>query len=237
MGYRTGVAVNDSQTVQTNTATVTIPASAQVGDVALFTMSQNSAAATGTPPTGWTQVIAPVTSSANNQRIWLWKRQLVAGDPGSSVTFTSSVIARFIGILEVWSGVDFANVAATGGQNGATNSTSHVSPTITTTVAGTFIANLWGIRSGTATAFTVTVPAGHTASTLVRTAFSAQPNYTIQSSRLTTPGAAGTYGGGTATPSASASPGRLTTALPPASQAVSGSATLSGSGILDDAAV
>lgn len=215
VAYRAGAVANDGQTTNVTTVNVTIPASAQVGDVAMFVMAQNTGSAVFTGPAGWTSVSGPDDNNTT-LRSQVWAKQLGAGEAGTTAAFTSSASARLPGALSVFSGVDYAALSDAVASL-TTAGTTHTSPPVTTSAAGVGIVSFWVLRSAAAAPSpTVTLPGTHTADSLTRTAFTASPNYTIQASHLTTPGAAGNYGGLTATSSLAATSNVYTIALPAA---------------------
>lgn len=233
--YVAGAAANDGQSASASSITCTIPSSAQIGDTAVMVVEQNSGVSSFTAPSGWTSLSGPDFTSSN-LATQVWVKDLVSGEPGASTTWVSSVSARFIGVMQVFRGTSATNVAKTY-LNVTVASTSLTSGTITTTVANTAILELWCTRVGSATAATITVPGVDTATTSSKTAFSASPNFTIQAGRLTTLGAAGTYGGNTATASAASTANIYTIQLPPTSGPTgSGTVNLSGAGTLTESA-
>lgn len=225
--YVAGAVANNGQTVGTNTAAFTVPASAQAGDTAIVSLQQNSGSATFTPPSGWTRLSGPDYTNSNIATV-VYAKDLVAGDLGGTASFTSSVSARLPGIMDVFRGTATSLASLTYAQLTAAGTTL-TSPTITTTAAGTGIYNIWGPRSGfAAPSPTITVPANHTAVSVSASQFATAPNAGMQGSYLTTPGAAGSYGGQTATSSGSVTANNYTIALP--ASTVTGTLNTSGSG-------
>jgi hypothetical protein len=78
--------VINTQTV--STTSITIPASAQAGDLAVLIRSGFTSGAQSTP-TGWTQI---ATYTALTPVFTAWYRILQSGDAGSTVTFTTQTI-------------------------------------------------------------------------------------------------------------------------------------------------
>ncbi|CAB4137025.1 hypothetical protein UFOVP322_1 [uncultured Caudovirales phage] len=72
----------------TSNATITIPATAQAGDIAILFDRQNSTSSTQVTPSGWTQITTALSAAAtpNQLRITISYRILTAGQPGTSVT-------------------------------------------------------------------------------------------------------------------------------------------------------
>ncbi|CAB4154487.1 hypothetical protein UFOVP647_5 [uncultured Caudovirales phage] len=72
-------------------ATTTIPATANVGDIVLlFDMAVSSAIPSEVVPTGWTKIISITSNSTNDWRYTLSYKKLVSGDPGSNITAQSA---------------------------------------------------------------------------------------------------------------------------------------------------
>lgn len=230
VSFVAGAQSNNGQTSATLTATFTIPASAQAGDTALLVVTQNTGANTFTPPSGWT-TLRSGDFAATSLEGALFGKDLAAGEPGSSISVTASATSRFPGVLLVFRGTQLSSVTVTAATS-TTSSTTLTSPSITTTVDNSFIVNFWISRtSNAAPAGTITVPANHTADTASTTAFTTSPNDIVQTSHLTTPGLAGSYGGQNATASLAASHAVIyTIAVPPVATSFSGTVTLSGSG-------
>lgn len=218
--YRAGATANDGQTSTGSSAAVVIPATAQIGDVALFCMVQNSGSSLFTAPAGWTLKRGPDTINSN-LRTAIWVKQLVSGEPGSTVTFTSNVGARLPGAMVVFAGTSAALASAVEISTKTTAGTSVTSPPIATAVDYSGIVGFWVLRDNTASpSATLTVPATHTAGAVSKTAFGSAPNYTVASSYRTTPGVAGTYGTTTGTASESVTAVVYYLALAPSTVAV-----------------
>jgi hypothetical protein len=98
-----------------------------------------------------------------------------------------------------------------------TSGTTAIAPAVTSTHTNDFIHNIWSARNGTGGAPTYTMPGTHTAETYSGTSFAVGAvNDSIQSGRLTTPGAAGTYGTYSATLSVAGIQAMWSLALRPA---------------------
>jgi hypothetical protein len=123
--------------------------------------------------------------------------------------------------MTVLSGTSALQAATVAPTKVTTAGTSHTSPTVTTTVANTAVVALWLVKETvSATAATLTTPAGWTADSVARTAFTASlgsGNYTARAHHLTTPGAAGSYGGATSTSSVNSFSIVYTVTAPPLS--------------------
>jgi hypothetical protein len=232
----TTVPFSDGTTTGGTSTTGTVPsATTAVGDTAIFFMCQNAgSSAVFTAPTGWSTVAGPdQTGSTSAERTQVYGKDLVSGDLGSSVTFSSSGSGtRTFGVLVIFRGTSLASITAPAATTNTTNTTSITSPAVTTTVASSWVVGLWAVRVATAApAPTLSYPGTETFIDRSRTAFTASPNYTAEVSRLTTPGAAGSYGGITATASATTSNQHAYTLIvPPGGTGQSGTATAAGTG-------
>lgn len=228
-----GVAANDGQSSSTSTAAFTVPSSAtaHVADTAIVVLQTNSGTATFTPPSGWTALSgSSPDNTSNNNVTQVYVKDLVSGDLGASASFTvSSTPTRFIGSMLIFRGTTAASLTIAYASR-STASTSITSPTITTSGANTEIVEVWCAHTASTSAATITVPGVDTAASTTKTGFAASPNKTIQSGYLTTTGAAGTYGGNTATASLSSTANVYTLALPAATTTGSGTISPSGGG-------
>lgn len=82
--------VSNSNSTSVSTASETIPAAAQVGDlgIAAYSVDQSTDSLT-TVPTGWTSLI-PTPSTTDYPRMYVFVKILEAGDPGSTLSATIS---------------------------------------------------------------------------------------------------------------------------------------------------
>jgi PKD repeat protein len=228
MTYRAGATANNNQAANTGTASVTIPTSGPggtviPGDTALFCMVQNSGSSVLSPPVGggWAPLFPDGPKTINsNLRTQVWVKDLVSGDIGATVAFTSNVGARLPGVLSIISGTSAAAVIAEFNAIATADSTAPylvTSPVINTLVNGSDVVGFWVLRDPTGIpAPSLTVPASHTADSVSKTNFGTSPNFTVQASHRTTPGAAGPYGGSTAESSEPVTAIVIYAALPPA---------------------
>lgn len=205
---------NNGQSVGFGSASFTMPGA--VGDTAIVCGTVNSGVADFTTPSAdWVPLLAAPLSINGNLMVQAWAKDLVSGDPGATFTWgTTGSVTRFPGDLVVLRGTAAGQLSVPTPTTHTTAVTSHANPALTTTINDTEIVSFWALRNATATAPTITVPTSHTAASVSKTAFSTSPNYTLQSSYLTTPGAAGPYGGQVATTS-SATSIVLSVAAPP----------------------
>ncbi len=120
---------------------VVVPADVQAGDTLLLHAAVNDSDATLGDPAGWTTLDSPTGSNFQGRS---WTRQATAGDPGSTVTVTTSS----------WVKVDLS-VAGYRGQGGSLqvldhassldqqSGTDHVSPTVDNPTAGSWLVTSW----------------------------------------------------------------------------------------------
>lgn len=196
--FRASALLNDNSTTQTSTISGTIPASAQVGDIALLAATQATGVNTMTGPAGWTQIAGPAVINSNITA-YLWAKKLVAGDPGATVTVTATGGARFVGLMSVFSGADTVAELTVATATTDAAATSLASPTAVTPEADCAAAFFWVTRAASTTAPVVSPPGTQTKDAEVNTSFTASPNHGITASHRTTGvPASGTTIGGTA---------------------------------------
>jgi hypothetical protein len=169
---------------------LTIPAGAAAGDVAVVAHAYNQPGGDSTITAGWTQLDSRDFSASFRGR--LYYRVLGAGEAGGTVTLTNAVsqkLAASIGVLSGVSAVDVHNFTIE-----STVTTTHAAPTVTAGTGDAGLAFILERESTPSTAFThstYTVPPGGTAHNVGSGATSAGVAY----STSTVP-AAGTVGGG-----------------------------------------
>lgn len=179
-----------------SSTSITIPAGAAIGDVALAVVQVTNTVTVSAAPSGWTLQSGPITDGTDNT--WLYSKTLVSGDPGTSVTWTFSSTTRPIIEMTVFTGViDTGIQVATPNTDSSATSTLTV-PTLASVPAGAAVVALFGRArsgtSGTPADVTVTSPYSQGANERASTAFSAGRNscaevaYQIAAS-------AGSYGG------------------------------------------
>lgn len=85
----TAFAVNYVTSANSTTNTITIPASAQVGDIAIlidYGYLTSTTAPTTVIPSGWTSIVTASNTTSPAQRSCISYKTLVSGDPGASIT-------------------------------------------------------------------------------------------------------------------------------------------------------
>lgn len=225
----TALGSTNGSTSNVGTATVTVPASTVVGDVIVVVALVNlGSSASFTPPAsdGWTSQSGP-DSIGGNLLSQVWTKTAAAGDIGAVKTFTSSSAGRLQLLCIVDTGLEAGLVLTTG--SSATASTSVATTAVTSTAANSDVIEVAAMRSGTTSSPAVTgAPSGFTSDVNTSTG-AVSPSFAIASLHLTTPGAAGSYGGSPITVSPSATYTTYTIALAPAN-VFSGSLNVTGVG-------
>jgi len=197
VAFRASAVANNGQTSTGLTINFTIPAGAQVGDLAIASFCTNTTADTITPPAGWT-LLTPSQEGGTAVECWVYWRKLIAGDPGSAANFTESGVGRNPGIMDVFSGASAGTpIEAFTTANSGSLITSVPAPAVTSLTANDVIYNIWCGNDAVTTAETITVPGSHTALGFSATAFASGANMAIRGGRLTatatTPGSYGAY--------------------------------------------
>lgn len=149
MAFRGAARGNQLQNAALNNVQLTIPATAQAGDVAAVIISCSSNPTMPTPPTGWDLDIGPVGDASNTFRAFLLTADVAASgtnSPGSTVTFTISFTSRIVGTILVFSGRtrtgrQFASTVEVAG-------TTHVIPSLTGVPAGSDLVGATARRRG-----------------------------------------------------------------------------------------
>ena len=211
---------NDEATGNNTTSVITVPGGVANGHIMCVVGAQNTGASTQTISGGgsgatWTTRQGPDTVSGSNLRAYLWTARATASSAGSTITVTSTGSHRFPSVLLVFSGVtDTGILTAVDFVNSA--GTSHLFPSVTVVTGGSMLVGMAALRSGTATAATLTAPAGNTLDDTSNTNVPASPALTVVGLHGTSTVAAGVRTPGTATASASVTSILYTVALAPA---------------------
>jgi hypothetical protein len=192
--------INDRQSAVTSSGTVTVPATAAAGQVALVLLTNSTTTVTVTPPAGWTLVAGPDTGSTTIVA-WLYGKELTAADLGATVTFAASVSGRFIGCLYTFSGATLSGEAHAAVAPASTVTAWPIA-VVAAAAAGEVVA-LFAGRSGSTTVPTGAVPAGYTLPGGSRTAF-ASGTQLFTSALYKAVDTGGSYGGETRSMSAPA---------------------------------
>jgi hypothetical protein len=147
-------------------ATATLPASAQVNDVAvvfgaLSDITLGDLSASGGGGGGSWVAATPSAIDDNNCRTRAWTRKIVTGDPGATVTMSWTTAGKGGLVMGVYRNVDVltpVNALATALEAGT--DTTHDAPGVTPTVENCWIIEHVAQRSGVITTFTA--PVGRT---------------------------------------------------------------------------
>jgi hypothetical protein len=200
---------SSSAIADTNSLSITLPASLQAGDVVLMNVGINVLDTISTP-TGWTLLDSQAGASTREN---LYGKVAGSTDAGATVTFTTpTALVKMSADCAAWSGG-----AATGtfhqvaGRLETTSQTTHTTPTITTTIDTCLIVQLVMVKSSSATSWTA--PSGWTKRAEVYHT-GAAPNGCIAGGG---DHAAGTYGGDVFTSDVAGGQGAMwTVAIAPA---------------------
>ncbi len=181
------------------TKSVSVPAAAKPGDTMVMFFTQGSSV-TWTGPTGvtgWTQVSTGTQSAISST---MWVKTVAAGDPGKTVTMSSSAYRKGVLSLAVYSGVDVVNPIVASARNGDNKSASHTSPNVAAT-AGDWVLTYYADEGASTTSWTA--PAGVTQRDVsIQTGSGRYASLWVDSGGAVP---AGSYGGLTATTNAASS--------------------------------
>ena len=199
MPFRGITLLHSGTTNQVSSISGTVPAATQAGDVLIIAGQQSSGVNTlsTSGPTTPSLISGPKITNSNNDA-WVWGMDCSADDLGATATISSTGAGYFDGLLLVMSGVQTTGlIVTTTSITSAT--TSLTTPAITTTVANSEVICIYALRAASATTPVVTVPGTHTKDGAATTgAAGASPSFSLTASHRTTPGAAGSYGGASA---------------------------------------
>jgi phosphodiesterase/alkaline phosphatase D-like protein len=144
-----------SGSVNVASTTLTMPAGAGVGDIAILHIVRNAAEAAPTVSaasgTAWAQVATTDTTTSQSQTVW-W-RKVATGEAGSLVTTITLAISptagKFTARIRTIAGLASSPIGATNVTLVASSnvSTTRTSPTITTTAANSIILELFGEKT------------------------------------------------------------------------------------------
>jgi hypothetical protein len=218
--YRDVALGNDDTTaVGAGSFVITVPASVQAGDVLAVLAVENTGAGTygisGGGGGTWTTRRGP-DDNMSTQRTYLWTKTAQAGAAGTTITVTSTVNGRFIGILFASYGVTETGILVSAPSTGNTADTALAFPPVEVPDnAGWELYGIGSMRVAADTAATVSaVPTGVVLDGQSNTKV-ASPNYTAFALHATATVAAGSRSIGTATASAAVTDQLYTVALAP----------------------
>lgn len=191
---------NDGSTAASLSETLTFAGTEAAGDVAFIIPDAATGTATCSTSLTTTTEAGPNYSAGNVLAGYLFAETLGSLDitAGACVqTWTAST--RNVGAGFATSGVSLAGIVLPGLGPVIQTTGNLTTRTLTTTVASSEVYVGIVSRSASATAPAVTPPGTYTLVTAHKTNFGTSPNSSVSIYRLTTPGAAGTYGGDTFT--------------------------------------
>lgn len=220
MAFRGITLVHSGTTNQVSSISGVVPASAVAGDVLIIAGQQSSGVNTlsTSGPTTPSLISGPQITNSNNDA-WLWGMDMSADDVGATATISSNGAGYFDGLLLAMSGVQTTGLVVNTNKI-TTATTSPASPSVTTTVANCDIVCVWALRAASATTPVLTAPGTHTKDGAATTGASgASPSFSLTATHRTTPGAAGTFGGSTATTNVPVTGTVFTLALRPTASA------------------
>jgi hypothetical protein len=183
---------NDGLTSALTSATMTLPAGCVPGDIGVILTASNITTSDATLDAGWGVIVGPISTGGNN-RSSFWAKTLTATDiaTGTVGVSWSGGSGRVICAGAVLFGAE-----AVGAVGSAVSATT---PSVATAVLGSDVLLGASTRTAAPPAVASTYPAGFTKVVDAKTAISSGSNMAASLAMLTTPGAAGSYGGGTVT--------------------------------------
>jgi len=142
----------DSASSNRNAAThpVTVPSSAQAGDLLVLMFTSNSPTTAVTAPAGWTETAAPAASGVVGR---VWTKVATASDIGSTVTETSAAVVKADATLLVYRGVDTTSPISAVKTDYATTGTSYTTPTVDVPQNGELV-SYWAVKTSESNVFT-----------------------------------------------------------------------------------
>lgn len=140
-------------------ATVKIPAAVKPGDAILLMADANNSSITASAPSGsgWTLVKSSSNGTASTR---IYAKVAAAGDPGSTVTITTSAIEKLDVQLVAYTGTAATPVTAVSSKAESAASTSHTTSAAAVTTAGSWAVSFWNDKSATTTSWAA--PGGQT---------------------------------------------------------------------------
>lgn len=198
MTFVVAARTGEAQATVVDPLTLTIPSGISNNHTGILVVNTDGTSVTLTTPSGWTQ-IGTVEQGSGNSQMFVYKRSLVSGDVGATITMDFSGTVRCGAIFHAYSGRDTASVT-TSVNTSATAVGTYDIPTATVAAGSDLAGFAMRRRSGVAPA-SITMPAGYTApTTATGTYFN---NYatgvnTFGASAYQQNVSAGSQGGGTA---------------------------------------
>lgn len=201
--YQAGNSV-DNLTTQPSNVDFVIPAGAPIGSIALFGWERSTGTDAMATPAGWS-VVATTAITGSNFLTKVFGKKLIAGDPGSTVNFASSPAAGSR-TTAAWIIIQDAGLLAdvvVQSISAANTTTTMTAPTLTTTQSDTVLLTFFWGRVNTTTQLSLTPTGAQTERTESNSSYTTAGNYSLSIAQANSnTGAPGTYGGFTATASA-----------------------------------
>lgn len=142
---RQHVQIGNGQSSPTASPQLAIPAGAAANDIVMVTINAAHDTATMTTPTNWNLQSGPNRFGGQSQ--WnLWKK-LVAGEPGTTVTFTLSAPARCNGIATLVQGGTDTGISFATYDDSTGSSTTETPVTAGGTVNGIYVVHFSWMRN------------------------------------------------------------------------------------------
>lgn len=189
----------DNTTGQPASSDFVIPSGAPLGSIAIFGLTRSVSTDDITTPTGWSVLAGPLTT-ASNLTSKIWAKKLVSGDPGSTVSFTAGAGARTTAAWTIVQGADLLSEVVITSSSAANTTSTMTAPTVTTVEANCFIATFFICRAAVTTNVNITPTGSQTEDAESNTNIATSPNFAMSIAHANSnSGAAGSYGGFTAT--------------------------------------
>jgi len=192
-------ATNNASGGSSTDAAAIVSASAQVGDLAVVFISTKATVTITTTPSGWAYELGSAAAGVGgtNLRQWVCSKVLVSGDINATHTWVLSASQGWVTSIVIVSGqhattpIDTAKAAGT--YSGS--ATAIDAPAITTLADDSWVLNCWATRvSSGGNPPTPSLPGTHTDTPGATGAGGSASSVRHRIARLTTPGAAGSYG-------------------------------------------
>jgi hypothetical protein len=197
---RSTATAGNGQTSGVSSLSLTIPSGVQDNDVAIIEAVNSTATQTLTTPTGWT--LSSGNNSTTGVATWIFTKTLSATDAGTSVSLAFGASARAGAVMSVWGNATLTNAQTTFATDASATTTPAI-PSLASVNANSLLITSFARRSATTTADDVGLVSGNTDGVRMATAYTTQPQYSVEHQYQVVT-SAGSVGGGTGTSSVSA---------------------------------
>ncbi len=137
-------ALNTGLSTAATTINITVPATAQVGDLAVALISVKSSTITATR-TGWTTAQAAQGDAASPaSRLFTLTHTVASGEPGTALAFTLSSSVKAAGIIAIFRNANTTTPINTSAGQVNASSTTVSAPSITSTANGVNVISAYG---------------------------------------------------------------------------------------------